>query len=174
MWGNNQLTYVSGFPSSLNLSMHTSLVSPNSQTYALNYPAYPSLPLLLEYSRWIKLMAECTAEVLFPYMVYKYALPIHHWTWHYITIANSRVFHLQLLGTHWLTHAYLLTITIVIYLVLSLFLSINHCPSSTYNYLHTYIYCVLTTKSLSYSFISSTGYEPTLMHLKPDACCLNS
>ena len=55
---------------------------------------------LLEYSRLIKLTAECTAKVLFPYMVYKYVLPICHWTWHYIAIANSCVFNLQLLGTH--------------------------------------------------------------------------
>ena len=55
---------------------------------------------VLEYSRSIKLTAECAAEVLFPYMVYKYVLLIRHWTWHYITIANSQVFCLQLLDTH--------------------------------------------------------------------------
>ena len=166
MWGNNQLTYVSGFPSSLNLSMHTSLVSPNSQTYALNYPAYPFLPLLLEYSRWIKLMAECTAEVLFPYMIYKYALPIHHWTWHYITIVNSQVFHLQLLGMHWLTHAYLLTITIVIYLVQSLFLSIESLTiarvAHTIIYLH--IYFVYLLQNLYHILLSR------LQVMSPDSC----
>ena len=68
-------------------------------------------------------------------------------------------------------YAYLLTITIVIYLVHSLFLIIDHCPSGTYNYLLTHIFCVLTMKSLLYSFIWSTGYEPHLTHLKPDAHC---
>ena len=55
---------------------------------------------LLEYLRWIKPTSERTAKVLFPYMVYKYVLPSRHWTWRYITIANSQVFRLQLLGTH--------------------------------------------------------------------------
>ena len=50
---------------------------------------------VLEYSRSIKPTAESTAKVQFPYMVYKYGsyvLPIRHWTWRNITIANSRVF----------------------------------------------------------------------------------
>src|ERR1700720_4185226 len=50
---------------------------------------------VLEYSRLIKPMAESTAIIKFPYMVYKYIsyVPlIHHWIWHYITIVNSRVF----------------------------------------------------------------------------------
>ena len=48
---------------------------------------------------------------------------------------------------HILTHyAYLLTITIVIYLVLSFVLSIDQHPSGTYNYLLTYIFRLYTTK----------------------------
>ena len=100
-----------------------------------------------------KPMAKHTAKVLFPYMVYKYVLPICHWTWHYITIANSWVFHLQLLSTHLLTHTYLLTIIIVIYLVHSLFLSIDHHLSGTYNYLLPYIFCVLTTNPVIFFYL---------------------
>ena len=69
--------------------------------YQMKYQCSPCWNCVLEYSRLVKPTAEHTAEVLFPYIVYKYVLPIHHWTWHYITIANSWVFHLQLLGTHW-------------------------------------------------------------------------
>ena len=106
---------------------------------------------VLEYSMLIKLMAEHTAKVVFPYVVYKYVLPIHLWTWCYITIANSQVFHLQLLSTHWLTHAYLLTIIIVIHLVHSLFLALTIARvACTIIDLHIYfvyllqnLYCIL-------------------------------
>ena len=48
---------------------------------------------------------------------------------------------------HALTYyAYLLTITIVIYLVLSFVLSIDQCLSGTHNYLLTYIFRLRTTK----------------------------
>ena len=48
---------------------------------------------------------------------------------------------------HALTYyAYLSTITIVIYLVLSFVLSIDQRPSGTYNYLLTYIFCLGTMK----------------------------
>jgi hypothetical protein len=63
-------------------------------------------------------------------------------------------------------YAYLFTITIVIYLVLSFVLSIDQCPSGTNNYLLTYIFRLCTTKYLSYYSISSTGYEPRLTLLK--------
>ena len=89
---------------------------------------------LLEYSRSIKPTAESTAEVQISFygiQVFSYLLPIRHWTWRYITIINSWVFSLQLLGTHWPTYAYLLTITIVTYLVLSLLFSIDQRPSGT-------------------------------------------
>ena len=61
-----------------------------------------------------------------------------------ITIANSWVFHLQLLSMHRPTHAYLLTIIIVAYLV---------------HFLFTYIFRVLSTKSSSYYFILSTAAQ---------------
>ena len=121
--------------------------------------------------QWLWICHSVSVQFPYPYMVYvqvcSYLLLIRHWTWHYITIVNSWVFLLQLLGTHWPTYTYLPTITIVIYLVLSLLLSIDHRPSGTYNYLLTYIYIVyLLQNNLLYSFISSTGYEPWLTHLK--------
>ena len=99
---------------------------------------------VLEYSRSIKPTAKHTANVLFPYLVYKYVLPIFHWTWHYITITNSQVLPLQLLGMHWLTHTYLLTIIIVIYLVYSLFLALTIAwVAHTIIYLHIYFVYLL-------------------------------
>ena len=74
---------------------------------------------------------------------------------------NLWVFRLQLLGTHWPTYAYSLTIIFVTICVLS--------PSGTYNYLLTYILRLLTTKSLSYSIILSTNISmwPTFIIYLP-------
>src|ERR1700720_2636735 len=66
------------------------------RSISLSHSAYNRLEGgVLEYSRLIKPTAESTAVIIFPYMIYKYVsyLPlIRHWIWHYITIANSRVF----------------------------------------------------------------------------------
>ena len=53
---------------------------------------YHTVPVMLDYSRSIKPMAESTAEVQISFygiQVCSYLLPICHWTWHYTTIVNS-------------------------------------------------------------------------------------
>ena len=99
---------------------------------------------MLEYPRSIKLMAESTAEVQISFYGiqvccgnHSYLLLTCHWTWRYITITNSWVFSLQLLCTHWPTYTYLLTITLVIYLVLSLYLALTNARvAHTITYLY--------------------------------------
>ena len=69
---------------------------------------------------------------------------------------------------HALTYLHLLINNNYCYIFSSFFitvLSIDHRPSGTYNYLLTYIFCVLTKKSLLYSFISFT-ICPKLMRLR--------
>ena len=95
---------------------------------------------VLEYSR-------CEVRVSFyGIQVCSYILPTHHWTWRYITI----VLFMSIFVTvtlHALTYyAYLFTITIVTYLVLSFVLSIDQRSSGTNNYLHTYIFRLCTTE----------------------------
>ena len=78
--------------------------------------------------------------------VCSYILLTRHWTWRYITIVLfMRIF--VTITLHALTYyAYLFTITIVTYLVLSFILSIDQRLSGTNNYLLTYIFCLCTTK----------------------------
>ena len=114
---------------------------------------------MLEYSRSIKLTAESPAEVQISFYGiqvccgnHSYLLLTCHWTWRYITITNSWVFSLQLLCTHWPTYAYLLTITLVIYLVLSLYLALTNARVA-----HT----------ITYIYISSTYYKIIIVLFYP-------
>ena len=128
---------------------------------------------VLKYSRLI----EPTKVRVFLYgiQVCSYILPTHHWTWRYITIVLFMSIFVTITLYALTYYAYLFTITIVIYLVLSFVLSIDQHPSGTNNYLLTYIFRLCTTKYLSYYSISSTGYGPRLTLLKiPDARCLKS
>ena len=87
----------------------------------------------------------------------------------YITIANSQAFHLQLLGMHWPTHTYLLTITIVISLVHYLFLALTIAQvAHTIIYLHIYfmyllwhLYCIILSQLQTWHFS-----RPPLVHLQ--------
>ena len=89
--------------------------------------------------------------------VCSYILLTRHWTWHYITIVLfMRIF--VTITLHALTYyAYLFTITIVTYLVLSFILSIDQRLSGTNNYLLIYFIYILRNK-LSYYSISSTDF----------------
>ena len=99
---------------------------------------------LLEYSRSIK---PTEVQVSFyGIQVCSYILPTRHWTWRYITIVLFMSIFITI-TLHALTYyAYLFTITIVIYLVLSFVLSIDQRPSGTNNYLLTYIFRLCSTK----------------------------
>ena len=58
-------------------------------------------PVVLEYSRSTDSREYGRSSIsLYGIQVCSYVLPIRHWTWRYITIVNSQVFRLQLLGTH--------------------------------------------------------------------------
>ena len=61
---------------------------------------------------------------------------------------------------HTLTSSHLLINNYYCYIFNSFFaLSFDHCPSGTYSYLPTYIFCLLSTKFLLYSFILSTYFS---------------
>ena len=99
---------------------------------------------LLEYSRSIK---PTEVQVSFyGIQVCSYILPTCHWTWHYITIVLFMSIFITI-TLHALTYyAYLFTITIVTYLVLSFILSIDQHLSGTNSYLLTYIFRLHTMK----------------------------
>ena len=89
--------------------------------------------------------------------VCSYILPTRHWTWHNITIVLFMSIFVTI-TLHALTYyAYLFTITIVTYLVLSFILSIDQRLSGTNNYLLIYFIYILRNK-LSYYSISSTDF----------------
>ena len=123
---------------------------------------------LLEYSRSIKpdgWKYSQSSISLYGIQVCSYVLLICRWTWHYITIANSQVFHLQLLGTHWPTHAYLLTITIVIYSVHYLFLALTITLAHTIIYLHIYfVYLLQIHYCILLSHLQSTIHHNSQCH----------